>query len=79
MRRRYTLEAWLRLLEARRAAAGASIPRIKRTLPRSPDKTRLLVDLAARRIRRGFPELFETIRGRRFRLRPGRGARAGKG
>jgi hypothetical protein len=75
MTRRRTLDEWLEIVAARKAEVGDAIPRVKRTLARDPASTEALVELAVARMARRFPELFEVVGARRFRLRPARGAR----
>lgn len=73
MTRRRTLDEWLRIVAARKAEVGDAIPRVKRTLPRDPESTAALVELTVARMARRFPDLFEVVGARRFRLRPARG------
>jgi hypothetical protein len=75
MTRRRTLDEWVKIVAARKAEVGEAIPRVKRTLARDPESTAALVELAVARMARRFPELFEVLGPRRFRLRPVRGSR----
>ncbi len=78
MTRRRTLDEWLQIVATRKAEVGDAIPRVKRTLARDPESTAALVELAVARIVQRFPELFEIVGNRRFRLRPARGSRKGR-
>jgi hypothetical protein len=72
MTREHTLDEWVRIVAARKAAVGDFTPTIKRTRERDPAKTAVLVDLAVARMRRRFPTLFEVLGERHWRLRPAR-------
>jgi hypothetical protein len=68
-RRHFTYDEWIELVRNRKADVGELAPKVKRTLPRDPDKRKVLVDLIVRRMERKFPQTFEVVGPRRFRLR----------
>ena len=75
MIRRRTLDEWIQIVAARKAEVGDAIPHVKRTLARDPESTAALVELTVARMARRFPELFEVVGARRFRLRTPRRSR----
>jgi hypothetical protein len=70
MTRQRTLDEWIEIVAARKAAVGNITPGVKRTRLRDPEKTRVLVDLTVARMRRKFPTIFEVLGERHWRLKP---------
>ncbi|MBA2449165.1 MAG: hypothetical protein H0V51_14190 [Chloroflexi bacterium] len=75
MTRRRTLDEWIQIVAVRKAEVGDVIPHVKRTLPRDPESAAALVELTVARMRRRFPDRFQVVGARRFRLRPARRSR----
>ncbi|MFN8522193.1 MAG: hypothetical protein U0821_03715 [Chloroflexota bacterium] len=70
MPRRYDVDELLAFVDEQKRRYGHLIPRVKRTLPRNAEKSRILVDLAVAQMLKALPETFEVLGPRQWRLKP---------